>query len=229
MTVSLVQFKSTGNTDTNSLAFTSATTAGNRVIAVVSLDTGTSYPTVTLTGSSDTFTRDAGAQNTNGTANINLAVFSDANCSGGHTTVVSSGASTSTLQAIFEVSGTGLSSGATAAAGAAAPASTLQAAFDSGAAHPVAGGCFWVAAVTGIGSGGRAQAVPGGSWTLETALQPGSASQLLVAYQDGPGAGAPEYSGTFSGPVAGAFWAAVAAAYAPPAAAASGLLMASII
>jgi hypothetical protein len=217
MAVSVVQFASSGSVSgSNSVAFGSPTTAGNRIVAIVSLDTGTSQPAgVTLTGSSDVFTLDQGAANTNPTANINLGIWSDADCTGGLTTVVSIGTSLSTLQAIFEVSGTSTSPGAAASQGGAAPASTLQAAFDSGAASSVGAGCFWVAAVTGIGSGGRAQAVPSGSWTTETALQPGGASQLLAAYQAGPGAGAPEYAGTFSGPVAGAYWAAVVAAYPP--------------
>lgn len=213
----------------------SATTAGNLIIVAVSNDGAvTSDPTtITLTGSSDVFTKDVNAANTNPTANVNLSVWSDPNCSGGKTSVVASGGlGSGVLMDVWELSGGATSSPLQAAHGAAAPASTLQASFDSGAMASIPAGCFGIAAVIGIGSGGRAQAsVTGsGTWTTETALQPGSVSQMLSARQNTLAAGTPNYAGTFTGPVAGAYWVAVVAAYKPPAAAVpSGLLMASIV
>jgi hypothetical protein len=221
MATARVQFASiTGGGTSLTATLGSPTTAGNLLLVFVSGDgSGSSAPTgIALTGSSDVFTQDANVADTNPTALVDLSLWSDPSCSGGHTAVVATfGASVAgTIMSVWEVSGAAVASPlAGAPAAAAAPASTLQALFDSGAAAAVAAGCFWVACVTGIGSGGRAQAVPGGSWTTETPLQPGGVTQMLPGYQAGPGAGSPEYSGTFSAPVAGAYWAAIAAAYSP--------------
>lgn len=214
----------------------SATTAGNLIIVAVSNDGAvTNDPTtITLTGSSDTFTKDINAANTNPVANVNLSIWSDPNCSGGKTSVVASGGlGSGTLMDVWEWSGGATSSPLQAAHGAAAPASTLQTSFDSGVTASIPAGCLGIAAVIGIGSGGRAQATVTGSgtWTTETALQPGSVSQMLSARQNTLAAGTPNYAGTFSAPVAGAYWAAVIAAYKPAggAAAAGNLLMAGIV
>lgn len=233
--VARVQFGENANSGVTTLTVTlgAATTAGNLLIAMLSVDGGQTPSGITLTGGSDTFTKDAQVTQTNPTASINLSCWSDPNCSGGHTQLVATAsASTGLLMMVWEVSGAATSSPLAGTAGAgAAPSNTLQAAFDSGSGASVGAGCFWAAAVTGIGSGGRAQAVPSGSWTAETALQPGSASQMLGAYQAGPGAGAPRYNGSFSAPVAGAYWAALAAAYKPAVTPVTnaGLLMAGIV
>jgi hypothetical protein len=196
-----------------------ATTAGSLIVVAVSNDAITGDPTtVTLTGSSDVFTKDVSAANTNPVANVNLSVWSDPGCSAGKTQVVVSGnLGTGVLTDVWEIAGGATSSPLQDKHGAAAPASTLQAAFDSGAMGSIPAGCFGIAAVIGIGSGGRAQAsVTGsGTWTTETPLQPGSASQMLSARQNTLAAGTPKYAGTFTGPVAGAYWAAVVAAYKP--------------
>jgi hypothetical protein len=219
---SIVQFASTANANANNATFTSPTTAGNRIVAIVSLDTGTSQiASIALTGSTDVFTMDGSAATTDPTANINLSAWSDPNCSGGHTVVTCSGTGASTLLGAFEVSGTDHNQAVT-AHGSGSPASTLQSSFDSGAAASTAAGCTWIGAVTGVGSGGRAIAVPSGSWTAETALQPGSLTQMTTAYQASAAAGVPEYSGTFSAPVAGAYWAALVVAYSPATATQSG-------
>lgn len=221
MAVARVQFGSNaGGGTTLTVTLGSPTTAGNLLLVFVSGDGANSgAPTgIALTGSSDTFTQDADVADTNPTALVNLSLWSDPNCSGGHTAVVATfGAAVGgNLMTVWEVSGAAVSSPlAGTPATAAAPANVLQASFDSGAAASVVAGCWWVGCVTGIGSGGRAQASPSGAWTTETPLQPGSLTQMLPAYQAGPGAGAPEYAGTFTAPVAGAYWAAVAAAYLP--------------
>ena len=213
-----------------------ATTAGNLIVVTVSNDGAvTSDPTtITLTGSADVFTKDVNAANTNPTANVNLSVWSDPNCSGGKTSVVASGGlGSGVLMDAWELAGGATASPLQAAHGAAAPASTLQSSFDSGAMASIPAGCFGIAAVIGIGSGGRAQAsVTGsGTWTTETALQPGSVSQMLSARQNTLAAGTPDYAGTFTAPAGGAYWAAVVAAYKPAGAAAptGNLLMAVII
>ena len=204
------------------------TGAGNTIIVVVSNDGAgvTADPTtITLTGSSDTFTKDVSAANTNPTANVNLSVWSDPGCSASKTSVVASGGlGTGVIMDVWEVAGIVTSVPLQDKHGAAAPASTLQAAFDSGATGAIPAGCFGIASVTGIGSGGRAQAsVTGsGTWTTEAALQPGSVSQMLSARQNPLAAGTPNYAGTFTGPVAGAYWAAVIAAYKPAAATLNG-------
>lgn len=217
MSVARVQFASSGSGGT--VTFGTPTTAGNLLVLVASAD-GAASPVpsgVTLVGSSDVFAQNASAANVNPTADINLFLFSDPNCSGGHTQITATftGSPTGILLAAWEISGAALAlplAGTPGAAG--GPANTLQSAFDSGAGGAVGAGCFWVGAVTGIGSGGRAQAAPSGAWTTEAAIQPGSASQLLPAYQAGPAAGAPEYAGTFT--TVTAYWAAIAAAFSPP-------------
>lgn len=211
-----------------------ATTAGNLIIVAVSNDGAvTADPTsITLTGSSDVFTKDVNAAATDPVANVNLSIWSDPNCSGGKTSVVASGGlGSGVLMDVWEWSGGAASSPLRAAHGAASPASTLQSSFDSGAMASIPAGCLGIAAVVGIGSGGRAQAsVSGsGSWTTEAALQPGSVSQMLSARQNTLAAGTPNYAGTFTAPVAGAYWAAVVAAYKPLAAPAGNLLTAGII
>jgi hypothetical protein len=229
VTVTRVQFASSSITSTGlTVTLGSATTAGNLLVIAVSVDGTVQTPAVTLVGSTDTFVQDASATNTNPIANIGLSLWSDPNCSGGHTQInVHVTSSAGLLVAIWEVSGSVATSPLAGTAAAAGPTNTLQSSFDSSAGTGVVPGCFWVGAVTGVGSGGRAQALPTGSWTTEVAIQPGSASQMLGAYQAGMAFGTPQYRGTFTAPVAGAYWAAITAAYKPAPTPSSGVAMAS--
>lgn len=216
--VARVQFAEATNSGVSTLTVTlgSATTAGNLLLVAFSVDGGSATPNApTLTGGSDTFHQDANVTSTNPIASINLSVYSAANISGGHTQVVgTSSIAAGLLMMVWEVSGAATTTplDGTPSTGA-NPANTLQAAFDSGSASAVGAGDFWVGVVTGVGSGGRATPVLAGSWTPETQLQPGSATDMLGGYQAGPGAGSPRFNGTFSAPAAGAYWAAIAAAY----------------
>jgi hypothetical protein len=235
VSVARVQFGENSNSGVTSLTVTlgSSTTAGNLLVALLSVDGGSTPSGITLTGSSDTFTKDAQVISTNPIAGINLSLWSDPSCSAGHTQVVATAAASSgILLMVWEVSGAAASSPlAAAAATAANPANTLQASFDSGSGASVAAGCFWVGACTGVGSGGRATPVLSGSWTTETQLQPGSATDMLGGYQAGPASGTPRFNGTFSAPAAGAYWASIAAAYLPASVPVTnrGLLMAGIV
>jgi hypothetical protein len=219
MAVSRVQFGSTtGSTNSLTLTLGSPTTAGNLLVVAYSADGGTSPTGVTLVGSSDTFTKDANIASTNTVANINLSMWSDPNCSGGHTQVnVTASTSNGLLLMVWEIAGAATSPPLAGTPGTAGnPTNTFQTSFDSTAGASVSAGCFWVGALTGIGSGGRATpSVSGGVRTMEAQLQPGSASDMLGAYQAGPGAG----------------WAAIAAAYKPLAVpvTTSGLLLAGIV
>lgn len=224
MSFTIVQHAQSPSGGTVTLA---ATGAGNTIIVAVSNDgaVASDPTTITLTGSADTFVKDVNAANTNPTANVNLSVWRDSNCSAGKTSVVASGGlGSGVLMDVWEIAGMDTTSPVAGSHGAGAPASTLQAAFDSGATASIPAGCLGIAAVTGIGSGGRAQAsVSGtGTWTTETALQPGSVTQMLSARQNTLAAGTPHYQGTFSAPVAGAYWAAVVVAYKPLAVTVSG-------
>jgi hypothetical protein len=216
--VARVQFAEATNSGVTTLTATlgASTTAGNLLLVMLSVDGGGATPsTVTLTGGSDVFTKDAQVTSTNPIASINLSLWSDPNCSAGHTQVVAtSNISAGLLMMVWEVSGAATTSPLAGVPGTAAnPANTLQAAFDSTAGASVPAGSFWIGGVTGVGSGGRATPVLAGSWTPETQLQPGSATDMLGGYQAGPGAGTPQFNGTFSAPAAGAYWAAIAAAY----------------
>jgi hypothetical protein len=218
MSVARVQF---GSSASATVTLGSATTAGNLLIVLVSADGANSAvpSSITLGGSAAVFTNDASVVSTNSIATITLSLWSLPNIPPGSTTVLpnfSGGSPAGILVMVWEVSGAALTSPLAGTPGSAAnPASTLQAAWDSGAGAAVAAGCFWAGGLTGVGSGGRATPVVSGSWTGESPLQPGSATDMLGSYQAGPGGGAPEYAGTFSGPVAGAYWAAIAAAYSP--------------
>jgi hypothetical protein len=228
---SIVQF---AQAPTGGVVTLSPTASGNLIVVAVSNDGASAPPTsITLTGSSDVFTDDVSTLDTNPTANIDLSIWSNPNCSGGKTSVVASGGlGSGVLMSVWELAGGAASSPLRTAHAAAGPANTQQGAFDSGAASSVPAGDFWIAAVTGIGSGGvRAAASPSGAWTLEAALTPGSLTQMIAAYQSGPGAGAPQYAGTFTAPVGGAYWAAAVAAYKPagPARDSGQLLGTSII
>ena len=232
MATAPAQFGEGSNSGVSTLTVTlgSPTTAGNLLIAMLSVDGGQTPSGIALTGGSDTFTKDAQVVSTNPTAPVNLSCWSDPSCSGGHTQLVATAsASSGLLMLVWEVSGAATSSPlAGAAPGGANPANTLQAAFDSGAGASVAAGCFWVGANTGIGSGGRAQASVTGAWTTETALQPGSATQMLGGYQANAAGGAPEFAGTFT--TVTSYWASLALAYKAAAVPVTnrGLLMASI-
>lgn len=219
MTWTVVQVAT--NASGTSAIFGSATTAGNLIVAVAS-DDGGSPPTdpasVALTGSSDVFTKDINVLDTNPTAEIALSIWTDPDCSGGFNTVLLSGGSSSgTLMVVLELSGGATSSPVAAAHAAAGPANVLEPSFDSGTAASVGAGCFWLGVVTGVGSGGRAQASPITPWVGQTPLQPGSVTQLLYAFQNAPAAGAPDFSGTFTGPVAGAYYSAAVIAFSPAA------------
>ena len=221
--ITRVQFTSSA---TGTATFANPTTAGNLIVVFISADgSNSSVPlSVALTGSSDTFTNDSSAASTNPTANITLSLWSDPDCSGGHTVITPtfSASPAAVLIMAWEVSGAALTSPLVTQSSAANPANTLQSAFDSGNGSSVQAGCWWAGAVTGVGSGGRAIPVPSGSWTTETPLQPGSLTEMLGAYEAGPGSGTPDYAGTFSAPVAGAYWASVVAAYAPAGAGVTG-------
>lgn len=235
MGVAKVQFGSNFNTSAATLTVTlgASTTAGNLLLALLACDAGPSPTGVALTGSSDTFTRDANVISTNPIAGINLSLWSDPGCSGSHTQVVATASGTGgLLMMVWEVSGAAASSSLAGTVGEAAnPSNTLQAAFDSTAGASVVAGCFWVGGLVGVGSGGRATPVLSGSWTTESPLQPGSATDMLGGYQAGPASGTPRFNGTFSAPAAGAYWASIAAAYLPAAAPVTnrGLLMAGIV
>lgn len=233
MGVARVQFAESSNSGVTTITATlgSPTTAGNLLVVLLSVDGGSATPgVVTLTGSLDTFHQDANVTSTNPIASVNLSLYSDANCSGGHTQVVAtSSASAGLLLMVWEISGAATTSPlAATAATAANPANTLQAAFDSTAGASVSAGCFWIGGLTGIGSGGRATPVLSGSWTTETQLQPGSATDMLGGYQAAPGSGTPRFNGTFSAPAAGAYWAAIAGAYSSASQSSSGTGTASL-
>lgn len=220
MPTARVQFAENSGTAITSLTVTlgSPTTAGNLLVVAVSVDGGASPAgapsSVTLVGSSDTLSMDVDPTSTNPTASVNLSAWSDQNCSGGHTQVTATVASSAAiLMMVWEVSGAATTSALVASHGAGNPANTLQAAFDSGAGVSISAGAFLVGVVTGIGSGGRAQASPtgAGTWTTETALQPGSVTQMLGAYQANASSGAPQYTGTFT--TVQAYWASFVVAY----------------
>ena len=83
---------------------------------------------------------------------------------------------------VWEIAGAATSSPLAGTPGTAGnPTNTFQTSFDSTAGASVSAGCFWVGALTGIGSGGRATpSVSGGVWTVtEAQLQPGSASDMF--------------------------------------------------
>jgi hypothetical protein len=229
MGVGRVQFvnSSAGSGTAPTLTIAATGGPGNLLIVHVSADgSNSSVPTsVTLSGGSagtDTLTNDVSAASVNPTAAITLSGWQMPNCTPGHTTITANFAASTQAAfiAAWEVSGAALAAALAAQSGGANPANTLQAAFDSGVGAAVAAGCFWAGSVTGVGSGGRANAVPSGAWTTEAALTPGSLTQMLSAYQAGPGAGSPEYNGAFSLPAAGAYWAAIVTAYKPAPAAA---------
>jgi hypothetical protein len=218
VSVARVQF---GSSASATVTLGSPTTAGNLLVVLVSADGANSaVPSgITLGGSGAVFSNDASAASTNPIATITHSLWSLPNCPAGSTTVAptfSGGSPAAILVMVWEVSGAALTSPLAAApASAANPANTLQAAWDTGAAAAVPAGCWWVGGLTGVGSGGRATPVVSGAWTSEAQLQPGSATDMLGAYQAGPGSGSPEFAGTFSLPAAGAYWASVVAAYKP--------------
>ena len=220
--VARVQFQSVVSSGTTPALTVTATGGGNLLVVHVSADgTNSALPTgVTLSGGSagtDTLANDVSAASVNPVAAVNLSGWSIANCTAGHTTVTVTFAASvqSVLIEAWEVSGAAVAAALAGQSGGANPANTLQMAFDSGAGPVVPAGCWWSGTVTGIGSGGRANAVPSGSWTTEAALAPGSLTQMQSAYQAGPASAAPDYAGTFSAPVLGAYWAAIVTAYLP--------------
>jgi hypothetical protein len=226
MSVARVQFASVSSSGTTPALTVAATGGPGNLLAVhISADgTNNAVPTgVTLSGGSggtDTFGIDVSAACVNPTAGVTLSGWSIPNCTAGHTTITATFAASvaAVLMMAWEVSGTALAAALAAQSGGNSPANTLQAAFDSGPGAAAPAGCFWIGSVTGIGSGGRAIPVPGGSWTTEAPLTPGSLTEMLAAYQAGPGGGAPEYNGAFSLPAAGAYWASIVTAYNPAAA-----------
>jgi hypothetical protein len=232
MAVARVQFASVSSSGTAPALTIAATGGPGNLLAVhISADgTNNAVPTgVTLSGGSggtDTLALDVSAASVNPIAGVTLSAWEIPNCTAGHTTITATFAASvaAVLIMAWEVSGAALSAALAAQSGGQNPANTLQPAFDSGAGAGVPAGCFWVGSVTGIGSGGRATPVPSGAWTAEAPLTPGSLTEMLGAYQAGPGGGAPDYAGAFSAPALGAYWAAVTAAYFP--AAASGVSVA---
>ncbi len=210
-----VQYASNSVTSgtTVTATFGTATTLHNLLVAILIVENGQTGTSVTLTGGSDTFTKDGGTDPTNPTVtNMDMSVWSDPNCSAGHTAVVGHWASSAAaFLHVWDVSSAALSSVLASVTAAGNPAATLQSSFDSGAASTAPAGSFWVGAVQSVGSGGRATVTPSGSWTSETAMVPGSLTTSLGAYQANTASGSPDFAGSFTSHTS--YWASIAAAY----------------
>lgn len=228
MAFAKVQYAANNNTGNTVLTVTlgASTTVHNLLVLTHSNDGGASpgaVPTsITLVGTGQNFTMITSASQTNSTASIVKSIWYLKDIPAGATQITATIAATNAqLMEVEEFSGADTVSPLITNAFAAsnAPSGTQQTSYDSTAAPSgaVPAGSLWVGGFTGVDSGTHPTINSTQGFTLETAQIPGSSSSSQLGYILSSSNATPQFSGSITAPVAGAWWAAVVAAFQPPA------------